>query len=66
MILVYPSKTMLPTYQTTRYHNPLRYNIKCFDCFYLSLIYINKSKCMFVALLSVMFLGMYTINSLTP
>jgi hypothetical protein len=27
---------------------------------------IYKSECMFVALLSGMFLGMYTINSLTP
>jgi hypothetical protein len=30
------------------------------------MIYVYKSECMFVALLSGMFLGMYMINSLTP
>jgi hypothetical protein len=32
----------------------------------LYFIYTYKSECMFVAVLPGMFLGMYTINSLTP
>jgi hypothetical protein len=42
----------------------------CEDSAYVNILecylFIYKSECIFVALLSGMFLGMYTINSLTP